>query len=215
MRITKYTHSCLRIDGDGAGDGVLVVDPGEFSERSALDGADAVLITHEHIDHLDLAALAETVTRRPGLRVFAHADVLPKLAAFGDIATAVAPGQAFDAAGFRVRAYGGRHALIHPDIPRIANLGYLIADDGANVYHPGDSFTVPEDTVVDTLFVPLNAPWMKLMESIDFVRAVKPGRAFALHDALLNETGAKLSDGHLTRLSGTTYAHVAPETKIS
>ncbi len=110
-----------------------------------------------------------------GVRVFAHADVLPKLAAFGDIATAVEPGQEFEAAGYRVRAYGGQHALIHPDIPRIANLAYLVADDDTNVYHPGDSFTVPEDTVVDTLFVPLNAPWMKLMESIDFVRAVKPG----------------------------------------
>jgi L-ascorbate metabolism protein UlaG (beta-lactamase superfamily) len=210
VRITKFTHSCLRIDGAG----VLVVDPGEFSERSALDGADAVLITHEHIDHLDLAAVADTAARRPGLRVFAHADVLPKLAAFGDIVTAVAPGEQFEAAGFRVRAYGGQHALIHSDIPRIANLAYLIADESSNVYHPGDSFTVPEDTVVDTLFVPLNAPWMKLMESIDFVRAVQPGRAYALHDALLNETGAKVSDGHLDRLSGTRYQHVAPGTTI-
>ncbi|GIF24439.1 L-ascorbate metabolism protein UlaG (beta-lactamase superfamily) [Actinoplanes tereljensis] len=210
MRITKYTHSCLRIDGAG----VLVVDPGEFSERSALDGADAVLITHEHIDHLDLAAIAGTAARNPAVRVFAHADVLPKLAAFGDIATAVAPGETFEAAGFQVRAYGGQHALIHADIPRIANLGYLIADDDTNVYTPGDSFTVPEDTVVDTLFVPLNAPWMRLMESIDFARAVKPGRAYALHDFLLTETGAKISDGHLERLSGTRYAHVAPGTTI-
>ena len=210
MRITKYTHSCVRLDGDG----VLVVDPGEFSERSALDGADAVLITHEHPDHLDLAALTEAVERRPGLRVFAHEQVLAKLAAFGDLVTAVGPGESFGAAGFAVRAFGGRHALIHPDIPRIANLAYLIGDDDTNVYHPGDSFTVPEDTVVDTLFVPLNAPWMKLMESIDFVRAVRPARAFALHDALLNPAGAQISDGHLTRLSGATYAHVAPETTI-
>ena len=210
MRITKYTHSCVRL----AGDGVLVVDPGEWSERSALDGADAVLITHEHPDHLDLGALTEAAGRRPSLRIFAHEQVLPKLAAFGDIATAVGPGESFAAAGFPVRAFGGRHALIHPDIPRIANLAYRIGDDDANVYHPGDSFTVPEDTVVDTLLVPLNAPWMKLMESIDFVRAVKPARAFAVHDALLNPTGAQISDGHLTRLSGTTYAHVAPETTI-
>jgi L-ascorbate metabolism protein UlaG (beta-lactamase superfamily) len=211
VRITKFTHSCLRIDGDG----VLVVDPGEFSERAALDGADAVLITHEHIDHLDLAAVADTVARRPEVRIFAHADVLPKLAPFGEVATAVEPGAEFEAAGYRVRAYGGKHAVIHPDIPRIANLGYLIEDSSTNVYHPGDSFTVPEDTVVDTLFVPLNAPWMKLMESIDFVRAVKPGRAYALHDFLLTPTGATVSDGHLARLSGTKYAHVAPETTIS
>jgi L-ascorbate metabolism protein UlaG (beta-lactamase superfamily) len=210
VRITKFTHSCLRIDGAG----VLVVDPGEFSERSALDGADAVLITHEHFDHLDLESVAGAARRNPALRVFAHADVLPKLAAFGDIATAVGPGESFEAAGYGVRAYGGQHAVIHPDIPRIANLGYLISDDDTNVFTPGDSFTVPEDTDVDTLFVPLNAPWMKLMESIDFVRAVHPGRAFALHDSLLTPTGAKVSDGHLERLGGTKYAHVAPGTTI-
>ena len=210
MRITKFTHSCLRISGDG----VLVVDPGEFSERSALDGADAVLITHEHMDHLDLAAVAATAAQWPGLRIFAHEQVLPQLAAVGDITTAVGPGEQFEAAGFRVRAYGGQHAVIHPDVPRVANLGYLVSDGDTSLYHPGDSFTVPEDTTVDTLFVPLNAPWMKLMESIDFVRAVKPGRAYALHDALLTPTGAKISDGHLARLSGTTYAHVEPGTTI-
>jgi L-ascorbate metabolism protein UlaG (beta-lactamase superfamily) len=211
VRITKFTHSCLRIDGDGS---VLVIDPGAFSERSALTGADAVLITHEHVDHLDVDALADAVARRPEIRVYAHADVLPKLTAFADVVTAVEAGRQFEAAGFTVRAYGGAHALIHPDIPRVANLAYLISDGGANVYHPGDSFTVPEDTVVETLFVPLNAPWAKLAESIEFARAVKPERAFALHDALLNEIGASVSDGHLERLSGTRYAHVAPGTTI-
>ena len=29
MRLTKYAHSCLRVEHDG---GVLVIDPGMFSE---------------------------------------------------------------------------------------------------------------------------------------------------------------------------------------
>ena len=210
MRVTKFTHSCLRIEG---GDSVLVVDPGAFSEPAALTGADAVLITHEHIDHLDVDALGGAVARRPELRVYAHADVLPKLDAFREVVTTVAAGQEFSAAGFTVRAHGGQHAVIYPEIPRIANLGYLIADGETSVYTPGDSFTVPDDPV-DTLFVPLNAPWMKLAESIDFVRAVQPRRAFATHDGLLNERGAGISDGHLERFSGTEYAHLAPGTTI-
>ena len=47
-------------------------------------------------------------------------------------------------------AFGGQHALIHPAIPMIANLGYLV--DGS-VYHPGDSFTVPT-APVSTLLLP-------------------------------------------------------------
>ena len=46
---------------------MLVVDPGAFSERAALDGADAVLITHEHFDHLDVDALADALAKRPGV----------------------------------------------------------------------------------------------------------------------------------------------------
>ena len=211
MRITKFTHSCLRIEGGGA---VLVVDPGAFSEPAALTGADAVLITHEHIDHLDPDALGGAVARQPDLRVYAHADVLPKLDAFREVVTTVAVGQEFPAAGFTVRAYGGQHAVIYAEIPRVANLGYLITDGGSSVYYPGDSFTVPDGAAVDTLFVPLNAPWMKLAESIDFVRAVRPRRAYAAHDGLLNENGARISDGHLERFSGTEYAHLAPGTTI-
>jgi L-ascorbate metabolism protein UlaG (beta-lactamase superfamily) len=210
VRVTKYTHSCLRLEGDG----VLVVDPGGFSERTALDGADAVLITHEHPDHLDPDALKVAVGRRPDLRVYAHPDVLAKVTPITDQVVAVEPGEEHTAAGFTLRAYGGMHALIHTDIPRVANLACLIDDGRQNLYHPGDSFTVPEGVEVETLFVPLNAPWAKLAESIDFVRTVRPTRAYALHDALLTDNGAKISDGHLERLSGTKYAHLAPGTTI-
>jgi L-ascorbate metabolism protein UlaG (beta-lactamase superfamily) len=209
VRITKFTHSCLRFSGDG----VLVADPGAWSERSALADADAVLITHEHQDHLDVDALADALARRPQLRIFAHPDVLPMLTAFTDVVTAVPPGTRFTAAGFTITAYGGQHAVIHEDIPRVANLGFLVSDGAQSVYTPGDSFTVPDEHV-DTLFVPLNAPWLKLSEAIDFVRKVRPGRAYALHDALLTPTGAGVSNGHLERLGGTSYAQLAPETTL-
>jgi L-ascorbate metabolism protein UlaG (beta-lactamase superfamily) len=210
VRVTKFTHSCLRIEGDG----VLVVDPGVFSEATALDGAEAVLITHEHPDHLDGDKLVAAVERRPGLRIYAHPDVLPMLTGVGEVVTTVEPGEQFSAAGFPVRSYGGQHAIIYPEIPRVANLGFLIGGDDTNVYTPGDSFTVPDGVRVDTLFVPLNAPWMKLAEAIDFARAVRPRRAYALHDALVNENGATIADGHLQRFSGTAYARVAPGTVL-
>jgi L-ascorbate metabolism protein UlaG (beta-lactamase superfamily) len=204
VRIVKYTHACVRIESDAA---VLVIDPGAFTERAALDGADAVLITHEHFDHLDTDALADELGKRPAVRVFTHADVLPKLEALAGVVTTVSSGEHFEAAGFRVRAYGGLHAEIHPDVPRIANLGYLVEDV---VYHPGDSFDVPEGANVDSLFVPISAPWLKAAGSIDFVRAVAPRRAYALHESLLNDRGLGLVDALLETLSGAEYKRLAP-----
>ncbi len=202
MRVTKNTHACIRFEGDG----VLVVDPGSFGERDALDGADAVLITHEHADHLDVGLLREHLEKHPGTAVFAHADVAPKIE--GGHVTVVAAGEDFTAAGFRVSAHGGRHAEIYTELPRVANLGFLIHDGGHSVYVPGDSLHVP-DAAVDTLFVPLHAPWLKLSESVEYVRAVRPGRAFAVHDGFVTEAGAAIYDGHLRRFSDTDYAHLS------
>jgi L-ascorbate metabolism protein UlaG (beta-lactamase superfamily) len=205
VRVTKFTHSCLRIEGAG----VLVVDPGEFSEASVLDSADAVLITHEHFDHVDVAAVTAAVTRRPELRIFAHEAVLPLLSGVAEATTAVTAGQEFEAAGYRVRAFGGQHAIIHPYVPIFANLGFVIDDGAGNLYHPGDSFVVP-DIEVETLFVPLNAPWATIAESLEFVRTVRPGRAFALHDGLVNERGSAVYGKHLESFSETKFRQVAP-----
>ena len=48
MRITKFGHACVRLEHEGS---TVVVDPGVFTDPGALDGAGAVLITHEHPDH--------------------------------------------------------------------------------------------------------------------------------------------------------------------
>jgi L-ascorbate metabolism protein UlaG (beta-lactamase superfamily) len=204
VRLTKYTHACVRLERDGA---VLVIDPGKFSEPESLDGVDAVLITHEHMDHLDVDQLADALAKRPSVAVFTHPDVVPKLGALDGAITTVQSGQSFQAAGFAVRAYGGLHAEIHPDVPRVVNLGFLVED---SVYHPGDSFDVPDGVHVDTLFVPISGPWLKLSESVDFIRAVAPRRALALHDCLLSDVGGAIYDSNLTNLANCEYARLEP-----
>jgi hypothetical protein len=83
------------------------------------------------------------------------------------------------------------------------------------LYHPGDSFDLPEGATVDTLFVPISAPWLKAAESVDFVRSVAPRRAFALHDHLLSAAGLPIVDSLLSRLAGTPYRRLAPGEPVS
>lgn len=203
MRLTKYTHACVRIENDGA---VLVIDPGAFTEAEALDGVDAVLISHEHMDHLDVDKLADTLAKRPSVTVYTHPDVVPKLAALDGVVTSVTSGEEFSAAGFGVKAYGGWHAVIHADVPPVANLGFLVE---GSVYHPGDSFDVPEGARVETLFVPVSGPWLKLSESVDFVRAIGPRRAYALHDCLHSDLGHMVTDANMKRLAKCEYARLS------
>jgi L-ascorbate metabolism protein UlaG (beta-lactamase superfamily) len=202
MRLVKYTHACVRLERDGA---VLVIDPGTFSEREALAGADAVLVTHEHFDHLDADAVRAACAGNPELRVYTNAELAAKLDG-GVPVTAVGVGEEFVAAGFTVRAYGGEHAEVYAGLPGIANLGYLVEEA---VYHPGDSFMVP-DAWVRVLLVPVAAPWLKIAESIELVRAVKPELAVPIHDALLTEPGFAIVDNWLTTQGGADYRRLTP-----
>jgi L-ascorbate metabolism protein UlaG (beta-lactamase superfamily) len=211
MKLTKFTHACVRLEKEGK---VLVLDPGTFSETAeALDGAQAVLITHEHADHIDVPAVAAALKDSGGLELFAPAGVAENVRKEAPDAAArvhaVEPGKSFDAAGFAIRSFGGQHALIHPQIPVVANIGYLVDED---VYHPGDSFIIPDGISVRTLLVPVHAPWNKISEVVDFVIGVRAERAFPIHDGLLNETGIGLIEGHVKRIGakyGTEYAHLS------
>jgi L-ascorbate metabolism protein UlaG (beta-lactamase superfamily) len=203
MRFTKLGHSCVRLDKDGA---VLVIDPGSFSDAAAaLDGATAVLVTHEHPDHLDTDALRAALSSDPDLTLWANQAVCAQFSDFGERAHEVRHGDALEVAGFDVHVYGVDHALIHADIPLVVNTGFLV--DG-EVFHPGDSFTVPEEPV-RTLLVPISAPWLKAGEMIDYFRQVAPDRGYAIHDAILNDNGLGLFTRMLSLAAGPSGAPVA------
>ncbi|MEU3264223.1 MBL fold metallo-hydrolase [Streptomyces bacillaris] len=204
LTLTKKTHSCVRIEKEGR---VLVIDPGGFSEDDAALGADVLLVTHEHPDHFNEARLRAGLEANPAAEIWTLRSVADQLsAAFPGRVHTVGDGDAFSAAGFDVTVHGELHAVIHPDIPRITNIGFLV--DGS-VFHPGDALTVP-DRAVDTLLLPVMAPWSKISEVIDYVREVKPRRAIDVHDALLTDLARPIYDNQIGALGGTDHGRLAP-----
>jgi L-ascorbate metabolism protein UlaG (beta-lactamase superfamily) len=214
MRLIRLGHACVRLEKDGA---ALVIDPGiwrgAWSGADALYGAAGLLITHEHFDHVDAEAVRGALASDGGLELWTTPALAVQFADFGDRVHAVAHGDAFSAAGFDVRVYGQDHAQIHPDVPIVANIGFVV--DG-EVYHPGDSYTVPGEQV-PTLLLPISGPWHKTSEMIDYGRQVSPRRAIAIHDALLNDNGIGLMQQMLQLAAGPAgadFSWVEPGTAI-
>jgi L-ascorbate metabolism protein UlaG (beta-lactamase superfamily) len=196
MRLTKFGHSCIRVEHEGR---TLVVDPGGFTAPEAVDGADAVVVTHQHPDHCDPTNLRRTDA--PIVTIDEVAAMLRESAP--DVAervTVVEPGEEADA-GLPVRAVGELHAVIHPDIPRVHNCGFVVTAGDTTLFHPGDALTPPH-VPVDLLCVVVSAPWMKASEAVDFARLVGAPRNLAIHDRVYSEAGLGIIDGHLTRLLG-------------
>jgi len=183
MRITKYVHSCLHISEGSAS---VLIDPCIFSQGfETLSGLTAVLITHQHPDHVDPKRLPLLLRGNPGATLYADAGTTRALADEGITATAVATGEVLDV-GTTVEVFGVDHAVIHRDIPVIPNACYLI---GGRLLHPGDSLTVL-DRPVEILALPTSAPWMAVKEAIDYFRAVNPGMAIPIHDKVMANPAA-------------------------
>jgi L-ascorbate metabolism protein UlaG (beta-lactamase superfamily) len=190
MELTKHGHACVALtDGDRR----LVIDPGGYTDAAALDGAGAVLITHEHADHFEPERLRTALDADPALEVWTNTSVAARLEGLGSRVHVVGNGDAVTVAGFEVHVHGELHAEIHPDIPRITNIGFLV---GGRVFHPGDALTVPDEPVA-TLLLPMHAPWSRTADLIDYLRAVQADQAFAVHDGLLNDAGLGVVSGLL------------------
>jgi L-ascorbate metabolism protein UlaG (beta-lactamase superfamily) len=205
MRLTKLGHSCVRLEKDGAN---LVIDPGVWSGADPLAGANALLITHEHVDHIDGGVVRAALERDSGLELWTVGAVAEDFASFGGRVHSVGHGDAFTAAGFEVHVHGREHAPIYPGMPVVANVGFAI--DG-NVFHPGDAFTVPDEPV-KTLLLPISAPWLKMSEMLDYAKAVRPQISYAIHDELLSANGIGLVEMLAGAFLGDagTYARLDP-----
>jgi L-ascorbate metabolism protein UlaG (beta-lactamase superfamily) len=186
MRLTKFGHSCLLVEDQGAR---LLLDPGTLSGRfEGLEGLTAILYTHQHNDHLDPDRVRRLLDGNPGVRVVSDEGSVEQLGQAGADVEVVHEGDDLELGGVRVRALGRDHAMLHPDAPIVPNVGYLV---GGRLFHPGDAFTPPGQPV-EVLAVPTAAPFMKLAEAIDYLREAGPRVAVPIHEKMLSEAGVGL-----------------------
>ena len=183
MRLTKFGHSCLLVEEGGAR---VLLDPGSFSEGfETLEGLTAVCLTHQHVDHLDPERVRPLLDRNPGVRVVSDEGSAEALGEAGADVEVVHDGDELALGGLALRVVGRDHAAVHPEVPVVPNVGYLV---GGRLFHPGDALTMPGEPV-EVLAVPAGAPWLKLADAVDYLRKVGPRVALPVHEKVLSEAG--------------------------
>ncbi|WP_408897943.1 MBL fold metallo-hydrolase [Nocardioides sp. R1-1] len=207
MRLTKFGHSAVRIEHDGT---TLVVDPGVWSQRESVEDVDAVLVTHEHPDHYAPDHLR--ATDAPIFTIDAVAAQIREGAPdLVERVTVVTPEQSWSVGAIGVRAVGELHAVIHPELPRFHNSGYLLTTGESTIFHPGDTLTAP-GVAVDVLLAPVCAPWMRVSEGVEFAREVGAARNVAIHDKVFSAEGLGVADAQFSRFleaGGQEYVRLA------
>ena len=204
MRVTHLGHACLLVE---LADTRILVDPGSFSTGfESLRDLDAVVVTHQHADHLDEERLPDLLAFNRQAPVFADPDSAELLDGTSSDVVVLADGEEHRIGAATIRAVGKLHAVNHDAVPRCTNVGVVLQADGEpTLYHPGDAYD-GEPGDVDVLAVPLNAPWARVAETIAFVRRVAPRQIVPIHDALLSEAGA----GSTSDTSRATAATASP-----
>lgn len=184
VTFTPLMHASLRVTLDSI---EIQIDPvAELGDRSvsysAMPKADFILVTHEHRDHYDEAAIA--TLSRDDTRIVTNA----RCAAMLGRGVAIANGDSLrlnDRISVEaVPAYNTtpEHLQFHP---RGRDNGYILTIDGLRVYVAGDTEDIPEMAQlghIDIAFLPCNQPYTMTVEQLlRAARMVKPRLLIPYH----------------------------------
>lgn len=183
MKIKKIGHCCLRIE---EGETAILTDPGIFSAgQNEEKGIDAVLITHEHSDHLHIESVRKILENNPDTLIFANRAVKTLLDKENIKSAEIKDGEPIEIKAIKVESFSSDHAEIYPGINPVWNSGFLM---GEKLYLPGDALHNPGKKV-DVLAAPVAGPWLNIRQAIDYIKEISPRVAFPVHDGFLKLGG--------------------------
>lgn len=183
MKITKLGHCCLLIENKATR---ILTDPGVYSTaQNELKNIDAVLFTHEHPDHYHVESLKEIIKNNSQAQIITNVAVAKLLDEEKITYSLIGNKENKQIKDILVEAFEEQHAIVYPGLPRVLNTGYLI---GETLLYPGDALIKPKKEV-KILAAPMAGPWIKFGEAIDYIKAIKPQKAFPVHDASLSPNG--------------------------
>ena len=198
VQLTLLGHSCVlvSIDQSEGGQRRILLDPGNLTPPVDVGPVDAIVVTHAHGDHVDPDQVRR-VRQSGAVPLYGDEAVAALLSDAGiDGTSVVGPGTS-SIADVTVTIAAAEHEVVYPGVPVPPNLTYLLA---GRVFAPGDAFFVPE-VPVDVLLLPTGAPWMKLAETIDYLRAVAPRVAIPVHDGGLASAHQKMHRALITKFA--------------
>jgi L-ascorbate metabolism protein UlaG (beta-lactamase superfamily) len=181
VKITPIQHASLMIQAGGT---VIQVDPVGPEHYSGLPKANLILITHDHRDHMDPAALA--LVRDSKTVVIGPEAVAEQVAGV----TVLRNGESRDFGAWKIEAVPaynlkrgpGPGQLFHP---KGRGNGYVLTYGGKRFYISGDTEGTPEMKAlknIDVAYVCMNLPYtMPPAEAAEAVRAFKPRVAIPYH----------------------------------
>jgi L-ascorbate metabolism protein UlaG (beta-lactamase superfamily) len=181
VKITPIRHASVMIEAGGK---VIHVDPWSQGNYEGVPGADLILITDIHGDHMDPKAIEKV--KKAGTQIVAPAEVAKTVRE----ASVIRNGEKKTFAGFSIEAIPMYNLKRGPSEGKVFHEkgrgnGYVITAGNTRIYIAGDTEGIPEMRAlknIDIAFVPMNLPYtMTPEEAAEAVKAFKPKVVYPYH----------------------------------